>query len=63
MLKYFKFAVLKIFVMFQLISKKGIKYFDKVEELGEFLRKHPRLSYRVCYLGDKFGSLGFFYNM
>lgn len=48
---------------YQLVSKKGLKYFDKVEELGEFLRGHPRLSYRVCYFEDKSGSSGFFYNM
>lgn len=36
--------------MFQLISKKGIKYFD-AEELVRFLQEHPRLRYKVCYLG------------
>lgn len=37
--------------MFQLISKKGIKYFDS-DELVKFLQEHPRLRYRVCYLGN-----------
>ena len=36
--------------MYQLISKKGIKYFD-ADELLNFLQNHPRLRYKVCYLG------------
>lgn len=44
--------------MFQLISKKGIKYFD-ADELVEFLKKHPRLRYRVCYLGENKLKVGF----
>lgn len=42
--------------MYQLISKKGIKYFD-ADELLKFLQEHPRLRYRVCYLGNVKTSL------
>lgn len=42
--------------MFQLISKKGIKYFE-ADDLVKFLQDHPRLRYRVCYLGNDNTSL------
>lgn len=42
--------------MFQLIGKKGIKYLD-AEELVCFLQEHPRLRYKVCYLGSVKTSL------
>lgn len=44
--------------MFQLISKKGIKYLE-ADELVKFLQEHPRLRYRVCYLGENKLNVGF----
>jgi len=48
--------------MYQLISKKGIKYFD-VDELVKFLQEHPRLRYRVCFLGDVKVGLSFSFDV
>lgn len=48
--------------MFQLISKKGIKYLD-ADELVKFLQEHPRLCYRVCYLGNVKTSLSLIFDI
>ena len=52
-------VLIKVFEnMFQLISKKGIKYLE-ADELVKFLQEHPRLRYRVCYLGENKLKVGF----
>lgn len=49
-------------IMFQLISKKGIKYFTS-DELVKFLQEHPRLRYRVCYLGNVNSDLSLIFDI